>query len=103
MKFDSQNSRDEVLKKYIGAVKDAKEDDYENEENRLYLTVNIQRDMTRKERDEDLRLHKELKEKKQIAKISNDTRAKWVRRQGRIINIGRYPRSRIDQREAQQY
>ena len=103
MKFESQNARDEVLKKYIGATKDAKVDEYEGEENRLYLNINIQRDMTRKERDEDLRLYKELKEKKQMAKNSNDTKARWVRRQGRIINIGRYPRSRIDQREARQH
>lgn len=101
MRFENQNARDEVLKKYIGAIKDAKEDDYEGEENRLYLTINIQRDMTRKEREEDLRLHNELKEKKQMSKNSNDTRAHWVRRQGRIINIGRYPRGRFDQREAQ--
>ena len=100
MKFKNQMDRDEVLEKYIGAVKDAKDDNFEGEEDRLYLKLNIQRDMTVKEREEDLKLYNELKEKKAMSKNLKDERARWVRREGRIINIGRYPRGRMEQRDA---
>ena len=100
VKFESQSVRDEVISKYIGAMKDGKEEDFEGEEERLYHTVNIQRDMTRKEREEDLKLYKELKDKREMSKNCQDERAHWVRRHGRVINIGRYPRGRMDQRDA---
>ena len=102
LKFGNQNARDEVLTNYIGCMRDGKEDNFEGEEERLYHTVNIQRDMTLKEREEDLRLYKELKDKREMSKNCNDQNAHWVRRFGRIINIGKYPRGRQDQRAASQ-
>ena len=103
LKFQNQYARDEVLQNFIGAMKDAKEDDFEGEDNRLYHRVNIQRDMTPKEREEDFRLYKELKEMQAMSKNSKDERARWVRRQGKIVNIGKYPRGRMDQRAATEH
>lgn len=102
VKFQNCFARDEVLKNYIGAMRDGKEEDFEGEDERLYHTVTLQRDMTLKERDEDLKLHNELKEKRQASKNSKDDNAHWVRRNGKIINIGRYPRGRQDQRMSSQ-
>ena len=93
--FDKQATRDEVIQKFIAAKKDAEEDNYEGEEDRLYLQVRIKRDMTQLERREDSERHQELKRMKEISKNEGDTHAKWVLRRGRVVNIGRYPRRRM--------
>ena len=103
LKFNSPVARDDVLKKFVAAKIDAEEDDYEGEEERLYLSVRMKRDMTRQERAEDFALYKEQKGKREQSKNEGDVHAKWVIRSGRVINIGRYPRGRFQRRDQQQH
>ena len=42
------------------------------------------------EREEEDRLYTELKSRRQDSKESGDEKAKWVRRRGRVVNIGNY-------------
>ena len=99
LKFNNQASRDDVLKKFISAKKDAEEDEYEGEEDKLYLSIRMKRDMTKQERAEDFALYKEQKSRRDQSKNEGDVHARWVIRSGRVINIGRYPRSRYQQRD----
>ena len=99
LKFNNQASRDDVLKKFIAAKKDAEEDEYEGEEDKLYLSIRMKRDMTKQERAEDFALYKEQKSRRDQSKNEGDVHARWVIRSGRVINIGRYPRSRYQQRD----
>ena len=98
LKFKSKDERDEVLGRFIAARKDAEEDDFEGEEDRLYLRVRVKRDMTRQEREEDHALYSELREKREQSKNDGDVYAKWVARNGRVVNIGRYPRPHYSRR-----
>lgn len=88
--FHSQVARDEVLRSFSTArrreVKDAEDNDP-----RLCSKVIMRKDMTPKEREDDLRLYKELKTKQEDSKASGDQYAKWARRNGKIINLGKYP------------
>ena len=92
VKFENQTIRDEVLSKFIAAKKDAEEDEYEGEEDKLYLKVRMKRDMTKLEREEDFAIYKEIKARREQSKNEGDNFARWVQRNGRVINIGRYPR-----------
>ena len=102
VKFENQSIRDEALRKFIAAKRDAEEDEYEGEEERLYLTVKMKRDMTRQERDEDFAIYQAIKTRREESKNAGDHFAKWVVRHGRIVNIGRYPRRNYLQRNMHQ-
>ena len=102
VKFENQSIRDEALRKFIAAKRDAEEDEYEGEEERLYLTVKMKRDMTRQERDEDFAIYQAIKTRREESKNAGDPFAKWVVRHGRIVNIGRYPRRNYLQRNMHQ-
>ena len=101
LKFKSKDERDEVLNRYISARKDAEEDEFEGEEERLYLKVKVKRDMTKQEREEDRALYSDIREKREQSKNEGDVYAKWVARNGRAVNIGRYPRPHYMRRGSQ--
>lgn len=52
----------------------------------------VKKDMTLMERREDEALWKEWKAKKEESEQAGDTLAKWIRRDGKAINVGLYPR-----------
>ena len=91
--FDSEDTRDKVLKSFHKARKE------ENDPEALLNKVSLRKDLTRKERDEDNALFERLKLKQQEAKDSGDEFAKWIRRRGRLVNIGRYPMEEDEDQE----
>ena len=102
VKFANQSVRDEVLSKFIAAKRDAEEDEFEGEEDRLYLTIRMKRDMTKQEREEDFEIYREIKARREQSKNEGDNFARWVQRNGRVVNIGRYPRRPYLQRNQRQ-
>ena len=52
--------------------------------------VRIRKDMTPMEREEDLKLKREWEGKKEESTKSGDHEAKWIRRRGKVINVGTY-------------
>ena len=57
--------------------------------------ISMRRDMTPTERKEEAALFAELKRKQEDSKQSGDDKAQWIRRAGSIVNIGRYPNSKV--------
>ena len=94
VKFSNQFERDETLRKFISAKRQTEEEnEEENEasEEKLFQQVSMKRDMTIQEMREDTELFQELKKKKEASKNLNDPYAHWIRKNGRVVNIGRYP------------
>ena len=52
--------------------------------------VRIRKDMTPMEREEDLKLKRAWERKKEESTKSGDHEAKWIRRRGKVINVGTY-------------
>ena len=52
--------------------------------------VRIRKDMTPMEREEDMKLKREWEGKKEESTKSGDHGAKWIRRRGKVINVGTY-------------
>ena len=52
--------------------------------------IRIRKDMTPMEREEDLKLKRELEGKNEESTKSGDHQAKWIRRRGKIVNVGTY-------------
>lgn len=84
--FNSQENRDSVLKAFSEIRKQTKDSD-----DRLCTQVSIRKDMTYDERVADQKLFKELRAKQEVSKNSGDIHAKWIRKAGKVINIGTYP------------
>ena len=90
--FKSQVIRDDVLKAISIARKRNQQDD-----GKLYSKLSIRKDLTKTERLEDEKLFKEMKSKQAEAKNSGDLNAKWVRRGGKVVNIGQYPPEEVEE------
>ena len=96
VKFGSQFERDDTLRKFAYAKRQVEENDEENEEEsepeeKLFQSVSMKRDMTIQELREDSELFQEWKKKKDESKNLKDPYAHWIRKNGRVVNIGRYP------------
>ena len=74
-----QHQRDNILK----SAKKLRENDETKH-------ITIRNDMTPRERTEDIRLRKEWQAKKEQSVSAGDTEAKWIRRGGKVVNIGMY-------------
>ena len=102
VKFDCQSDRDNTLRKFASAKRgieeddeddgDEEEDQEESEDEKLFRSISMRRDMTIQELREDNELFEEWKRKKDESKNLKDPYAFWIRRDGKVINIGRYPR-----------
>lgn len=98
--FASQTARDDVLKSFNLIRKDKKLDE-RDDDSRLCYKISLRRDMTPAERKEDDDLFKELKIKQEQSKQAGDDCARWVRRSGQVINIGKYPHAPLPAAEGQ--
>ena len=85
--FSTEAVRDEVSHAYH---KTRKATDKENKKC-LCHSVNVRRYLTPLERKEEEDLFKEMVQKKQEANASGDCIAIWIRRRGKVVNIGKYP------------
>lgn len=94
--LQSQAARDEVLRAFNKARREGKPDE-EGEDGRLFATVSLRKDMTPQERKQEEELFKELKQKQNESKASGDDNAHWVRRQGQVVNVGKYALRQPDQ------
>ena len=52
--------------------------------------IRIRKDMTPMEREADLKLKREWEGKKKESMKSGDHQAKWIRRRGKVVNVGTY-------------
>ena len=52
--------------------------------------IRIRKDMTPMDREEDLKLKREWEGKKEESTKSGDHQAKWIRRRGKVVNVGTY-------------
>ena len=89
--FKSQSDRDSVLKAFNERKKKTSNDD-----DRLCTQISIRKDMTRSEREADEKLFKELKRRQEQSKAEEDVHAIWIRKQGKVVNVGVYPRQEND-------
>lgn len=93
--FETEAARDEVLKEYHKMRKALLEKE-EKEEDFICLRTNVRKDLTLQEREEEEQLYQDLRKKRDESKESGDEYAHWIRRGGKVVNIGRYPRSSRD-------
>jgi hypothetical protein len=93
LSFLTQGARDEVVK----AFRQAKRDVATNEEEKLITSVSIRKDLTPTERKQEDALFQELKEKQQQSEAAGDENAKWVRKNGKVVNIGKRPNQLADE------
>ena len=94
--FKTQATRDDVLKAFSTARKNNQQD-----ENMLFTKLSIRKDLTKEERLEDEKLFKQMKAKQEESKKSGDQYAKWVRRRGKVVNIGQYPQDKKKEKNPQ--
>ncbi|XP_047740696.1 uncharacterized protein LOC125179243, partial [Hyalella azteca] len=87
--FSSEAVRDDVLKAYH-KIKKSQAD--ANDGDKLCYKLTLRRDLTPQERAEEDKLFEELKSKRARSQASGDERARWIRRNGKVINVGQYPR-----------
>lgn len=92
--FATDAARDETITSFRKATKDITEDDP-----RLISKIAIRKDMTPSERQEEQALFLEWKERKAQSLQENDTQAIWIRRKGKVVNIGKYPPVQTDSEE----
>ena len=92
--FRSQIIRDDFLKAFSDFRKRSKSSD-----DSLSSKVSIRKDLTREERIADDKLFKEMKAKQEQSKNLGDEFAKWIRRGGKVVNIGIYPESESEREE----
>ena len=95
LKFESQFARDDVMRAFGKAKKAISEDEDWVDEGYLMNKVSMRRDMTPKERADEDELYKELKKKTDESKKEKDQHARWIRRGGRVVNIGKYPAKKL--------
>jgi hypothetical protein len=89
--FNSEATRNGAIAAFHKARKAAGNGSTENKDFDL-AQVSVRKDLTPKERAEEAVLYQELKQKRQEAQESGDTYAHWIRRKGKIENVGRYPK-----------
>ena len=83
--FESEKERDETMFAIIKISKERKEED-----DRLCSRISVRKDLTKIEREEENKIFIELKKRREESKASGDDKANWVRRRGKIMNIGKY-------------
>lgn len=84
LRFATKEQRDGVLENF----REAKRKDSGK---KLDPTLGMRRDMTPMERKEDFELFNVIKEKREASKASGDGYARWVKRNGKVVNVGQYP------------
>ena len=81
--FGSQSARDETLASLIKKKRDLLGKDSDS----LLPSIGFRKDMTPQERREDEELYKIIKQKREESKASGDESARWVVRDGRVVNL----------------
>ncbi|KAL8600649.1 hypothetical protein ACOMHN_006715 [Nucella lapillus] len=86
MTFQTESARDDALAAFHKARKQKEEGD-----DNLCTKIVIRKDLTPLERQEEEELFQELKSRRDESEKAGDSHAHWVKKRGRIENIGRYP------------
>ncbi|KAA0193727.1 hypothetical protein HAZT_HAZT001149 [Hyalella azteca] len=55
------------------------------------MKISARKDLTPTERKEEEALFKEMKEKHEQSRAAGDDIAKWVRKNSKVVNVGKYP------------
>jgi hypothetical protein len=88
--FSTQAARDEALQAFRKTRSELRNEG--QEENRsLLASISVRKDLTPTERKEEEVLYRQLREKQEESKAAGDDNARWIRKNGKIMNIGRYP------------
>ena len=82
--FASERARDETLKAFNTARRQTVQDE-NGEDTRLCNFVAVRKDLTKKEREAEDKLYKELKQKRSEATESGDDPLLWIRRRGKVV------------------
>lgn len=98
LSFKDRSERDDVLQSFHKLKKEKTAAETEDKEGKkqddsICLQVAMTRDRTPQEREEEEALYKEWKGKKSESDASGDEKAVWIRKNGKVINIGKYPPS----------
>jgi hypothetical protein len=88
--FSSEAIRNSVITAFHKARKTAGNANA-NDMDSDFAQVAMRKDLTPKEREEEAALFQELKSRKQESQDSGDEHAHWIRRKGKIENVGKYP------------
>lgn len=88
--FASQADRDETLQAFRKAKRE-ENDEEDVADQKLCNKVSVRKDLTPTERKEQDALYQEIKRKREMSKKEGDQLAKWTSKNGRVINVGRYP------------
>ncbi|KAL8625777.1 hypothetical protein ACOMHN_012369 [Nucella lapillus] len=96
--FATQAERDATVQTFRKTKK--AQESAENKDTSLD-TLGMRRDMTPTERSEETALLAELKKKQENSRQSGDDKAHWVRRNGQVVNVGKYPEGHVPPREQQ--
>lgn len=86
--FATQAERDGTVQTFRKTKK--AQESAENKDTSLD-TLGMRRDMTPTERSEETALLTELKKRQENSRQSGDDKAHWVRRNGQVVNVGKYP------------
>lgn len=86
--FQSQAARDEALKHLIRAKKELQKSENTDDDNILKI-ISVRKDMTPIERQIDEELYKEVIRKREQSKQAGDDNAKWVVRNGKVVDVRR--------------
>ena len=95
--FSSETIRDDTLKAYHRKRKELKLYANGNKEkevpkkSKICMRVSVRKDLTPMERKEEEDLFQELTKKRDQARDSGDDKAIWIRRNSKVINVGKYP------------
>ena len=95
MSFDSRKARDDVLSSFIKTRKrmdNNKDEEANNGETPLVSSIAMRKDLTPLERQQEDAMYAEMRSKKEESQKSGDVNARWVRRNGQIVNVGKYPK-----------
>jgi hypothetical protein len=86
--FSSETARDETLKAFHHAKKQAEQND--NKDHAM-AKITVRKYLTPQERKEEEALYQQMKQKREKSKNSGDLNAHWIRRRGQVVNVGKYP------------
>ena len=96
--FVSQAARDNTLSNLIKKKRSLLGQDSDSQ----LLTLGFRKDMTPKERKEEEELYKIIKQKREESKASGDDTARWVVRNGQVVNLIEWKAARKEEEDNKQ-
>lgn len=87
LSFATETARDETLHAFRRARNELRSKGDGSKP--LLASASVRKDLTPNERKEEEALYRELKQKQDASKDAGDDTAKWIRKNGKVVNIGK--------------